>query len=380
MLSEILGWIVWGLAALFIILWGFLTFKRFMKKESINWAICFLIPWGIVSLLITATTNYSKFHLFWMIPLGVIFPLAILGLRLWLYFKELGSAFKKIGSAFQEIAQQMSQETELQKQLYKNPISYIDVNLDDFSHLDLDWYNHTAQEIAAETDAQFVADLECPELSQIWRHLRTFVRTLTAENGQCVFILFNIRGFDKKGILVQNAKTITIETGFSDGSFLTTSNTEGVNFEEDCEGITLNKLPIETSWQELLKLHQEAVTAKTAGNNLTVVSIKTKEEIIAAQMKQHEFRAKAKQAEWDEEDEDDIDEDDDYDDDDDDYDDEDDDDDDEDDDYDDEDDDYDDEDDDYDDEDDDYDDEDDDYDDDDDDYDDDDVDDRKNEL
>ncbi|MDR2440166.1 MAG: hypothetical protein LBE12_12475 [Planctomycetaceae bacterium] len=320
MMSEILGWIVWGLAALFIVLWGFFTFKRFLKKESINWAICFLIPWGIVSLVITAATDYSKFHLFWMIPLGVLFPLAILCLRLWLYFKEIGSSFKEIGSAFKEIAQQMSQETERQKQLYNNPINYIDANLDDFSHLDRDWYDQTAQEITAETNAQFVADLECPELSQIWQNLRRFVRTLTTENGQYVFVLFNIRGFDENGILVQNMKTVDIETGFSDGSFLTTSNTEGVNMDEDCEGITLNKLPVETTWQELFKSHQEIVTAKTAGSGIIVVPIKTKEEIIAAQIKQHEFRAKAKQAEWDEDDDEYDEDDDEYDEEDDEYD------------------------------------------------------------
>ncbi|MDR2116113.1 MAG: hypothetical protein LBP87_07015 [Planctomycetaceae bacterium] len=100
MLSAILGWIVWGFAALFIVLWGFFVFQKYLKKKIVvNWAVCFPIPWGIVSLLITAATDFSKFHLFWMIPLGIIFPLSILCLQLWQQFNSFASLFKKM---FQE--------------------------------------------------------------------------------------------------------------------------------------------------------------------------------------------------------------------------------------------------------------------------------------
>ncbi|MDR3198296.1 MAG: hypothetical protein LBU34_10560 [Planctomycetaceae bacterium] len=319
MVQEILGWLVWGLAVLFIVLWGFIVFKRFSNRESINWAICFPVPWGIISLLITATTNFSKFHLFWMIPLGVIFPLAIISIQLWLRLKELGSMFQKFGSSFKEMAQQMSQEAERQKQYYENPVTYIGANSDDFSHLDLGWYDQTAQEITAAAGAQVTGDLECPELSQVWRNAGTFIRTLTAENGRYVFALYNIRSFDENGKLVQNVKTVDIETGFSDGSFLTTSNTEGINPFEDCEGITVNKLPPEASWQELFKLHKETVTAIIADNNITVIPIKTKEEIIAAQIKLHELRANDPDYDWDDFDDEYEDEDDEYEDEDDEY-------------------------------------------------------------
>ena len=295
--SIVLGWIVWAFAAAFLGAWSVGIFKRYVNHEAVGWQPYFPLVWGVAALVITAVTDFSKFHLFWMIPLGVIFLLAILGVQLWLNFKDLGNSFK-------EMVEQMNAGLEQQKRLYSVPLEMIEAEPEDFSRLDLTWYDEMTKELEDGIGARFVADLEMTTLTEIWPEMRTFVRCLTADEGTLIVAIHNIRACDPEGNLFQDAKTIEFETVFSDGSFLQTSNTEGANFDESCEGIRVRKLPLETSWQETLREHRVVLGQLMSEENMVPTPILTKEDIIEAQKRQHEFRSKAKQEEWDEMEED----------------------------------------------------------------------------
>ncbi len=291
--TAILGNVVWTIAACFVLIWCVGLVKKWTKKEPVGWQILFPLVWGSLSLVITALTDFSKFHLLWMLPLGVIFPLAILGIQLWTQFKSLGTSFK-------DMAAQMTAALEQQKRFYRTPLEMIDANPEDFSSLDLAWYDETRKEIMDGIGAEFVADLEMTTLNECFPETKTFVRTLAADDGKIVVAIHNIKAYGPDGNLFQETKTVEYETLFSDGSFLQTSNSEGINIDESCDGIRIEKLPPETPWQETLKAHRAALEQLVTCENLTLTSILTKKDIIETQKRFHELMSKAKQAEWDE--------------------------------------------------------------------------------
>ena len=287
-----LGNVVWALAAILIVVWAVNLFKRIVKWETVGWHAVFPIGWGILALAVTALTDFSKFHLFWMIPLGVIFPLALLGLKVWSQFKDMGASFK-------EAMAEMAARVEKEKQIYAGPLMLTDARPEEFSRLDLAWYDEAARELEDVLGARQLADMEVTTLTEIFPEMQTFVRTLSAEDGKLLVSIHNIRVCDpESGELIADYKTYEFETAFTDGTFLQTGNCEGVNNDGDCEGIRVMMLEPEEPWQEVLRVHRETLAELENEESLIPAPITTKEELVEAKQRQHEFRRKAKQEEW----------------------------------------------------------------------------------
>ncbi len=283
---EIVAWVVWGLSAGFLMLWASTVGKRYAARENVGWYLVFPLIWGFLALGLTVGTNVSKFHLLWMIPLGVIFPLSVLCF-------QLGTKLHGIQGRWQEAMQQMAAEIAIQNQLYVGPVEFVEVRPEDFSGLDLAWYDELAEEIKTVTGARFVVDLECPILTEIAPERRTFCRCLSAEDGSLLFFLQNIRLQDDEGRLIRDQKTVELQTAFDDGCFLSTSNTRETSPVESCAGLAMLQFSSGTIWEDLLRAHRLETAEKANEDGGKPIPVTTKEEIIAVRKRQHDLRRAA---------------------------------------------------------------------------------------
>lgn len=293
-MSIVIAWIVWSFAAFFVLLWGINLGKKLVERESTSWASYFPILWGLAALVITACTDFSKFHLLWLIPMGLIFPLAILGMQFW-------SAFSQLGSGIKDAFQSMAEEMERQKEIYAHPLHFEEVDLaemvlQDGTRPDREWYDRLRDEMTA-VGFQPIADLESSLLSRIYPNMRTCLRSLVSEDGTFRAALTHIHAIAPDGSVFGDFHTYEFLAEFEDGTFLSYSNTEEVNNDESCEGIDLYKYPLETTWQTLLEAFRRDLSERTA-DGLTPKIIRTLEEMNASAERGHQLRAEAKHKEW----------------------------------------------------------------------------------
>lgn len=298
-MTTIMGWVVWVLAALIVLIW----LANFVKKLLIDhdeWGWTAIVPWawGILALVITAATDFSKFHLLWLIPMGILFPLAIALLEIAQSLSGMRGAFKDM----MESMKVMAEEVERQKDVYSNPLDYVEARPGDFENLDLEWYDRARSELEA-VGFRYLGDLESRTLTRVYPQMRTMVRVLVSDDETIQAGFFHIQAFDGEGNLFGDFRTYDFETMFADGTFLSSGNCEGVNMDESCEGIELHKYPPQTPWEDLLRRHKEIESERTVSDGKTPATVSTLAEVMDAQEKSHVLRSKAKQEEWAEEDE-----------------------------------------------------------------------------
>jgi hypothetical protein len=185
---------------------------------------------------------------------------------------------------------------ELNKAIYSSqPHEYRMVDPSEFPELDHDFYDRTRSWFEGQ-GFRFLGDRQNLTLSRIAPHSRTFTRVMVSAEGTICgeahhMKLKQVRGFPAE------VKTIDLETEFSDGTFITTSNAFVAARTLPVPGIEAERFSAETSPDELLRIHRERLArAVEARPYLTASKLQTMEDVIWFQRRMQAVKAKHKQS------------------------------------------------------------------------------------
>jgi hypothetical protein len=151
---------------------------------------------------------------------------------------------------------------ETSKAIYSRPHEFAEVRAADFRDLDLAFYNRAQAELEA-FGFRHVADIEDLTATRQFPGMRTFIRALAGDSGSTSAGIYQLkfRGFYRLlqlvGVLPKKPFFIDLETEFSDGTFLATSNTRGTDLSSDVPGIQRQIFPAETPIAQLVAAHRE---------------------------------------------------------------------------------------------------------------------------
>lgn len=175
---------------------------------------------------------------------------------------------------------------EQQKALHLGRHEFRRVSPSDFPKLDPRFYDG-ARDWLAGKGFEFVGDAEDLTLSAAVPSARTFTRllvhesgTICAEAGQIVF-----RGFTRLKLALASfpyeIRIISFRTEFSDGSFLTTANDQGVNRLSEVRGVQRIQRDPDFPLPSLLEAHEIAISRTLARNpGLTMLAARSYEEVM----------------------------------------------------------------------------------------------------
>jgi hypothetical protein len=148
------------------------------------------------------------------------------------------------------------------KALYSGPSEFAEIRAADFGDLNHQLYNRAQAELEA-FDFRYLADIENLTATRQMPTMRTFIRALSGDHGSTSAGIYHLklRGFhrflQRVGVLPREALFIDLESEFSDGSFLATSNTRGRDLSSDVPGILRQSLPVETTVPDLVAAHRK---------------------------------------------------------------------------------------------------------------------------
>ncbi len=184
-----------------------------------------------------------------------------------------------------------------QKAIYSGKMEYANASPDSFPWLDRSFYEDVTRKML---DAGYrnVGDFECLTASRQFPSMRTFVRSFTGDSGTTMSACFHVkmRGFmgffALLGVIPKNLRTIEFETEFSDNTFLSTSNSLGLNAFTDFPGIVIQQLPPDASYEQILARHREKLRELVEVIKLQPVIVASAEEILASQDRMHELKSR----------------------------------------------------------------------------------------
>ena len=180
--------------------------------------------------------------------------------------------------------------------LYSTRHNFHTVSPSDFPDLDIAYYDRM-QAWFTHHGFRHMGDIEDTTLSQKMPRARAFIRCMLSTDGAIAVGIYDIRlrGLFRLmqivGLLSRNMKTIDIETEFSDGTFITTSNCLGDDPTTPPPEIHKRLHPRDTSPDELLWSHQGAVRqAVDSRPGLSALSFSTLDEMLESQHRQQELK------------------------------------------------------------------------------------------
>lgn len=186
------------------------------------------------------------------------------------------------------------------KAIYAGRHEFAEIRAADFRDLDHQFYNRAQAELEA-FGFRYMADIEDLTLSRQMPRLRTFVRVLVGENRSTTAAIYHLkfRGFYRLlqlvGALPQKPFFVDLESEFSDGTFLSISNTRGNDLSSDVPGILRQAFAAETPIGQLLAAHREAFQRQIhAGQTATQVG--TLAEVHALQHRLQEAKNRHKKS------------------------------------------------------------------------------------
>lgn len=138
------------------------------------------------------------------------------------------------------------------------------VKASDFKHLDLDLYDKCRSHLEA-AGYRFLEDIENVTLRKR-TGTRTMQRVLLSGDGTIMAVFYHFRpslGFRMIG--AKAVKTLELETQFSDGTFVCTSNAEMAGKLDSPPSITALRLSAVTSWDMILEAHQNQLKKHLSG-------------------------------------------------------------------------------------------------------------------
>ncbi|HXR03132.1 MAG TPA: DUF3592 domain-containing protein [Verrucomicrobiae bacterium] len=141
------------------------------------------------------------------------------------------------------------------KTLSLTQFEYVSVDARNFKHLDLAFYNNGQRRLEA-AGYRFLDDQENVTLRRR-SGIRTFIRILLSGDRTTMADFYHfIPKFMLRILGAKPAKVLDLETWFSDGCFVCTSNAEMAGKLESPPTIDAQRLPAETTWDMLLETHQ----------------------------------------------------------------------------------------------------------------------------
>lgn len=148
------------------------------------------------------------------------------------------------------------------KAIYSAPHEVVEVRASTFRDLDHRFYDATRVELEA-LGFRFLADIEDLTLSRQFPSMRTFIRSLTGDQGTISAAIYQLkfRGFYRilqlAGLLARRPFFVDFETEFSDGTFLATSNTAETDLNSAVPEIHRYRLAQAAPVAQLLAVHRE---------------------------------------------------------------------------------------------------------------------------
>jgi hypothetical protein len=155
------------------------------------------------------------------------------------------------------------------KAIYSDRHDFAEVSARDtaFRHLDHAFYERALSEFTA-GGFRYLADMEDRTLSRQFPQMRTFVRMFVGDEGATSGAAFHakVRGWMRLlklvGLLPARPFYFDLETEFSDGTFIVTTNTLGADLSAEVPGVERQAVPQNTLLPEMLRTHRSAVERK----------------------------------------------------------------------------------------------------------------------
>lgn len=196
------------------------------------------------------------------------------------------------------------------KQIYVERHCYQIVNPNKFTHLDLNFYEKTKQELI-DLDFWHIEDVENLTLKESFMNPQTFLRVCVSSDGIIQSAFYQVKPKIWFRIIfwltrTKLSKAIDFETEFSDGSFITTSNAEMASLLDSPPQILAEFLPLQTPIKSLLTRHKQKVAEYIERKNVEPMKSFSLKEMLESQHRMEkiksEFRERVgwmKKAEWD---------------------------------------------------------------------------------
>jgi hypothetical protein len=153
-----------------------------------------------------------------------------------------------------------SDETEIAKRIGETAktlaldhYEYTSVKAEDFKNVDRAYYDAVQRDLESHGFV-YLDDQENVTLRER-SGVRTFLRHMLGPDQATMAIIYHFVRFTK------SAKVLDLETWFSDGSFVCTSNAESAGKLDTPPAINALRLSYETTWEALLETHQRRVSA-----------------------------------------------------------------------------------------------------------------------
>jgi hypothetical protein len=172
---------------------------------------------------------------------------------------------------------------------------YAAVDANDFKHLDLSFYDEGWRYLE-QLGYTYLGDQENLTAPSSMA-ARTFLRMMTSQDGTIMAALYH---FKPKMVLkvmsIKDAKILDLETWFTNGCFVTTSNAESAGKLASPPAIDAQFLPSETPIETIVQFHNQRVQSYLAGNpGVQAYGIRTLEDVMNAQAEMQRIKAEFRQ-------------------------------------------------------------------------------------
>jgi hypothetical protein len=165
-------------------------------------------------------------------------------------------------AADEDEAREMIEES--LRPLCEDQHNYAPVDARRFKHLDLAYYDDSQQTL--ETHGfRCVGDVENRTLNATSNSPRTFLRLMVNPNARTTAAMYHFKpGWMLRILKVKDAKAVDVETAFTDGSFVCTSNAESAGALNPPPQIDSLFMPAATAIETLVQAHQKRVAQHLA--------------------------------------------------------------------------------------------------------------------
>jgi hypothetical protein len=167
-----------------------------------------------------------------------------------------GAAFlwftRNLRSTEEELAEKL--EARLKPMMVEH-FDYVPARAAEFGHLDLAFYDNGRQ-VLEKARYSFLSDEENVTIKMDAGE-RTFLRVLVGREQTTVAFLYH---FKVRGAAGKDAKVLDLESWFSNGQFVVTSNAARAGMFDSPPAIHSLHLPDESSWDEILQAHNKQVS------------------------------------------------------------------------------------------------------------------------
>lgn len=187
---------------------------------------------------------------------------------------------------------------DFQTKLYSQPHEFVQVDAQNFSHLDLKFYNR-AQRQLERLGFEKLADIEDVTVCEANRKQpRILIRTMLSRDRRTVAGIYHFPSAQSKvfqaiGLAPKGSKVVELESEFEGGRFLITGNTQGLNTTPFAK-IEDQQFPRETSISELVRAHR--IRVRDLNPHTPALILRNFDQVIAMANRLQALKNKHKQA------------------------------------------------------------------------------------